>query len=64
MQYSCDAKELLLKHLLFTKEIESLDDFLGLARKYFYIDEHGEVTKRGNILATVVQSDPSLLSLH
>ncbi|MAI57728.1 MAG: hypothetical protein CML56_01870 [Rhodobacteraceae bacterium] len=64
MQYSFDAKELLLKHLLVTKEIESRDEFLGMARKYFYIDDRGEVTTRGNILATVVKSDPSLLSSH
>lgn len=49
-----DAKELLLKHLLVTKEIESHDEFLGMPRKYYYVANQGEVTKRGNILAIVV----------
>ena len=62
MQYSFDAKELLLKHLQATKEIGSHEEFDRIARKKFYIDDWGELTKRGRILATVVQSDPSLLS--
>ena len=62
MKYNFDAKELLLKHLQATKEIGSEEEFDRIARKKFYIDDWGELTKRGIILATVVQSDPSLLS--
>ena len=62
MKYNFDAKELLLKHLQATKEIGSREEFDRIARKKFYIDDWGELTKRGNILATVVQSDPSFLS--
>ena len=59
-----DAKELLLKHLLAKKEIGGPQEFIRTARKQFFIDDRGELTKRGNILATVVQSDPTLISPH
>ena len=62
MQSSFGAKEFLLKHLQATKEIGSHEEFDRIARKKFYLDDQGELTKRGIILATVVQSDPSLLS--
>ena len=53
MKYNFDAKELLLKHLQATKEIGSEEEFNRIARKKFYLDDRGELTKRGNILATV-----------
>ena len=62
MQCSFGAKEFLLKHLQATKEIGSHEEFDRIARKKFYLDDRGELTKRGIILATVVQSDPSFLS--
>ena len=64
MDEGFDAKELLVRHLSATKEIESREEFNSVARKRFYVNERGELTKRGIILATVVQSDPNLLSPH
>lgn len=55
------VKALLVKHLISTKEIEDFDEFNDAARKRFFINERGDFTKRGIILAKVVQSDPSLL---
>ena len=49
MDEGVDAKELLLKHLLATKEIESREEFLRFARKQFSIGDHGAFKKRGNI---------------
>ncbi|MAJ05042.1 MAG: hypothetical protein CMH03_10175 [Marinovum sp.] len=62
MDDGVNAKELLWKHLLAAKEIEHCEDFNRIAREKFYLDEYDQITERGTLLATIVQSDFTLQS--